>query len=144
MKSAMAAVASRRPRVLATSHLSIALLSGSKRQPPDNDGYLYHQTTQLGMQFGKTSEQIALETLGLYDLLEVKEIIKAIFCTSKTKVPESQDFTIFRSGLEELNRELVHWKPRTFQDIVLYSGYSEDSKEVWSAAITYSLIPITF
>ena len=49
----MAAVASRRPRVLATSHISIALLSGSKR---DNDGYLYHQMIQLGMQFGKTSE----------------------------------------------------------------------------------------
>lgn len=115
---------------------------GVTERTPEHDGYLYRHCGFFGYASGLTSEEIALN-LGLSDLSEVKEDIKAMFSSPDLRLPESRDFTLFRLRLEGLNRELMHWRPRNLWHVMRYSGYAEDSKNVWNSTITWFGIPFT-
>lgn len=116
---------------------------GVTERTADGHGYLYHHASRWDIQFGRSSEQIALETLGLHDLLEVKDEITAMFSTPDLRLPESADFNIFRLRLEALNRELMYWRPRTFWHVLWYLGYSEDSKNSLNAGIAAYALFVT-
>jgi hypothetical protein len=117
---------------------------GVTEKTEGHQGYLYGHTSKWGLHYGKSSEKIAMNTLGLRDLLEVQDEIKAMFSTPGRRLPESADFNIFRLRLEGLNRELMHWRPRTFWHVFWYLGYSEDGKNALTAVVGVYALIITF
>jgi hypothetical protein len=117
---------------------------GVSERTADGHGYLYHHTHTWDMRFfTKSSEEIAIDTLGMNDLLEVKKEIISMFSSPEFRLPDSSGFNIFRLKLEGLNRELMEWRPRTVWHALWYEGYSQDATSVWTNLITVYLVPIT-
>lgn len=110
------------------------------------EGPLYDHTHTLSYRpFSDSSEAIA-QNLKLpskqTDPRLVQEVCE-MFSTPYPQLPASGEFKIFRKRLENLNKTLVEWRPRSLTHAFWYQGYSQDSGAVWASIAARVGIPFS-